>query len=54
MGNELKRKRMLKKAHKLADRADFLIRHIVTSIKTRRSNRRIQNITPLVNRQTGD
>lgn len=34
MKDELKRKRMLKKAHKLADRADFLIRHIVTSIKS--------------------
>lgn len=35
MRDELKRKRMLKKAHKLADRADYLIRYIVTSIKNK-------------------
>jgi hypothetical protein len=33
--DELKRKRLLKKAHKLADRADAILRDIVKSIKSK-------------------
>lgn len=36
MKDELNRKRTLKKAHELADRAGIIARHIVTGIKNKR------------------
>lgn len=35
MKNELKRKRTLKQAHKLADKAGIIMRGLITSIKNR-------------------
>lgn len=37
MKTKLERQRTLKRAHQLADRANFLIRHIVTSIKNKKA-----------------